>query len=83
VKASICDFCGAVIPTDDKAAMVYRLETLAADGYEAKTAQEAKLLFSADDLCTDCAARCAKALHAVKRESRKATEKREKREGQS
>jgi hypothetical protein len=54
MKATICECCGRVTPTDQKGAMLYDFGVFSADGYEAETEEERALTVDIEDICTPC-----------------------------
>lgn len=67
MKASICDFCGTVLPTTSEA-MLYDVVISVAESFEAQSKAERAVLFDAEDVCQKCAARVHAALAQLKKE---------------
>lgn len=68
MKAIICDFCKAIIPTDDKRSMSFDVGISASDGFAITTKTEKTIMLDiCDGICLACAKKAREAIMGVKR----------------
>lgn len=67
MKAIVCDFCAGMIDEHDRKAMVYQLSIDEAEGFDAVSAAEKRVLIPCVDVCSRCAGEIVGALQDLKR----------------